>query len=95
MIVGPTTQRDVARFVPSAFSVGLFVMVLHAARASAAAPLVIEERATPPVALPYLASDRCGYGASSAVAVSFATFTSVAGARSIGERGFLLEYIDK
>jgi len=95
LVVGPTAQRDVSHFVLSAFPVGLFVMVLHRMSASAAATLVIEERATTPVALPYLASDRCRDGASSAVAVSFATFTSIAGTGSVGERRFLLERIDK
>ena len=95
LIMGPAAQRDVVHTMPSAFSVGLFVMVLHAARGSAAATLVIEERATTPVALPYLASDRCGYGASSAVAVFLTTFMSHAGARWIGERGFFCERIDK
>ena len=97
LIVGPAAQRDVVHVMPAAFSVGLFVMVLHRACAPAAVTLVIEESATTPVALPYLASDRRGYGASSAVAssfaLSFATFTSIAGAGSVDERGLLLERI--
>ena len=93
LIVGPAAQRDIIHAMPSAFPVGFFVMVLHSASASAATTLGIDERATPPVALPYLASDRCRDGASSAVAVFFATFTSFAGARSIGERGLFCERI--
>ena len=99
LIVGPAAQRDVVHVMPAAFSVGLFVMVLHRACAPAAVTLVIDERATTPVALPYFASDRRGYGASSAVAssfaLSFATFTSIAGAGSIRKRGLFCERVDK
>ncbi len=73
LIVGPAAQRDIARPVLSAFPVGILVMVLHAARAPAAATLLIDERATTPIALPYLAPDRGRDGARSSIATLIAT----------------------
>ncbi len=49
LIVGPAAQRDIVRLMLSAFSIRLLVMVLHAARASAATTLLIDERAATPV----------------------------------------------
>jgi hypothetical protein len=59
--------------------------VLHAACAPATTTLLIDERATTTVALPYLASDRRWDGACSAVA------SSIAAACVVGDRGLLLE----
>ncbi|MEE8310738.1 MAG: hypothetical protein V3R77_00685, partial [Candidatus Binatia bacterium] len=72
LIVGPAAQRDIAGLVLSAFPVGILVMVLHRARAPAAAALLIDERATTPIALPYLAPDRGRDGACSLVATPIA-----------------------
>ena len=87
MIVGAAAQRDVGHLVLSAFPEGLLVMVLHAARASATTTLLIDERATTTVALPYLASDRRWDGA------CLSATSSIATARVVGERSFLLERI--
>ena len=87
LIVGPAAQRDIARLMLSAFSVGLLVMVLHAARAPATTPLLIDERATTTVALPHLAPDRGRDGACSLLA------TSIAGAPVVGDGSLLLERI--
>ena len=95
LIVGPAAQRDIVRPVLSAFPIGLLVMVLHAARASAAPTLLIEERATTPIALPYLAPDRGRDGACSSVATPIARpiATPIAAARRAGDRGLLRERI--
>ena len=87
LIMGPAAQCDVARLMRSAFPVGLFVMVFHAARASTATTLLIDERATTTVTSPYLASDSGRDGACSLIA------TSIAGARSVGDRSLLFECI--
>ena len=91
LIVGPAAQRDIAHRMLPAFPIGLFVMVFHTARASAATTLLIDERATTAVPSPYFASDGCRDGASSAIAISRATSTatwigtrSIAGARPAG-----------
>ena len=91
LIVGPAAQRDIVRLVLSAFPVGSLVMVLHRARASAAATLLIDERATTTVALPHLAPDRGRDGACSATATSIAT--PIAAALLVGDRGLLRERI--
>ena len=91
LIMGPAAQRDVARPVPSAFPVGILVMVLHAARTSAAATLLIDEGATATVTSPYLASDCRRDGACSAIARS--SVTSTAGALLVGDRSLLSERI--
>ncbi|MEE8311748.1 MAG: hypothetical protein V3R77_05785 [Candidatus Binatia bacterium] len=103
LIVGAAAQRDIARLMLSTFPVGILVMVLHRARAPAAATLLIDERATTPVALPHLASDRGRDGARSSVATpiarpiptSIATLiaTSISAARWAGDRGLLRERI--
>ncbi len=87
LIVGPAAQRDIARLMLSAFPVWLLVMVLHAARTSATTTLLIDERATPAVALPDLASDRGWDGACSSIA------TSIAAVRVVGDRSLLLKRI--
>jgi len=69
----------------------LLVMVLHAARALAAMPLLIDKRAATPVTSPYLTSDRRRDGACSVLATSSAA--SIAAARSVGDCRFLLERI--
>jgi hypothetical protein len=99
LIVGPAAQRDVVCLMLSAFPIGLLVMILHAARASATTTLLIDERATTTVALPYLASDRRWDGACSAIVSSIAwpsastVVSSIALARVVGDRGLLLERI--
>ena len=87
LIVGSAAQRDVARLMLSAFPVGLLVMVLHAARASATTTLLIDERATTTVAPPYLAPDRRWDGA------CLSATSSIATACVVGERSLLLERI--
>ena len=91
LIMSPAAQRDVAHLMLSAFPIGLLVMVLHAARASAATALFIDERATATVASPYLTSDRCRDGSCSAIATSTATL--IAEAASVGDRRLLSERI--
>ena len=95
MIVGPAAQLDIARLVLSAFPVGILVMVLHAARTSAATAPLIDERATATVALPHLAPDRSRDGACSSVATPIARPipTSISAARRAGDRGLLRERI--
>ena len=95
LIVGPAAQRDIARLVLSAFPVGILVMVLHRARAPAAATLLIDERATTPVALPYLAPDRGRDGACSLIATSVASSiaTLISVARWVSDRSLLPERV--
>ena len=95
LIVGPAAQRDIARLMLSAFPIGPLMMVLHAARASAATTLLIDERATPPIALPYLAPDRGRDGACPSIATAIVTLlaTSIAAARLVGDRRLLPERI--
>ena len=95
LIVSPAAQRDIACLMPSTFAVGIDMMEFYTARASAATPLIIDERASATVTSPHLAPDRRRDGAGSAVATSIGTsgVTLSAEAGLIGDRRLFSERI--
>jgi len=95
--VSPTTQRDVANFVLTAFCVGPDVVVLDRPCSRAAVALFINERAATAVALPNLAPnggwDRtCTWRFPLVVAwAGFAATPAMCATWSLGDYGLLLQ----